>query len=172
MKRICSVSLLLILVSWTFADERPIISEAVIPASLDDVWHAWTTNAGLQAWLAPHVEIDLKIGGKMRSNYDPKGKLGDAKTIENTILCFDPKRMLSIRATKPPEGFPFVNAIKNCWTVIYFEKAGPASTKLTVSMLGYTSDEESQKMRKHFEWGNDFTLKKLQKHFEAKKAAR
>ena len=39
-------------------------------------------------------------------------------------------------------------------------------------MLGYTSDEESQKMRKHFEWGNDFTLKKLQKHFEEKKALR
>ena len=108
----------------------------------------------------------------MVSNYDPKGKLGDAKTIENTILSFDPKRMLSIRATKAPEGFPFANAIKNVWTVLYFEKVGPTSTKLTVSMLGYTSDEESQKMRKHFECGNDLTLKKLQKHFEEKKALR
>ena len=149
-------------------DDGALVTKAVMPAALDDVWAAWTTSEGLRGWLAPNAEIELKIGGKMRSNYDPKGKLGDAKTIENEIICFDPKRMLAIRVTKPPQGFPFASAIKEVWTVIYFDKAGPAATELTVSMLGFTRDEESQKMRKHFEWGNDFTLKKLQKHFEGK----
>lgn len=169
MKRYSALGLCLVFTTWVFADENPIVVEGVVHGSLDEVWAAWTTKQGLESWLVPHADIDMKIGGKMLTHYDRKGKLGDPRTIENTIISFDPKRMLSIRVTKPPHGFPFPNAIKNAWSVLYLEKAGPDATKVTVVMLGYTNDEESLKMRKHFEWGNDFTLKKMQKYFEAKK---
>ena len=33
--------------------------------------------SGLRSWLAPHAEIDLRIGGLMRANYDSRGALGD-----------------------------------------------------------------------------------------------
>jgi hypothetical protein len=39
---------------------------------------------------------------------------------------------------------------------------------LRITGLGYGSDEESQKMRKFFEAGNAFTLKKLQEHLAKK----
>ena len=117
-------------------DNREVVV-AEIDASIDEVWGAFTTTEGLRTWCAPLVEIDFKIGGKMRANYDANGSLGDANTIENTILSFDPKRMLSIRATKAPAGFPFPNAIKEVWTVIYFQEASPGKTTVTQIGLGY-----------------------------------
>ena len=101
-------------------------------------------------WLAPLVEIDFAIGGKIRSNYNPNGKIGDATTIENTILSFDPKRMISLRPTKFPVGFPFVEAAKKEWTVFYFQKISSTRTKVTLVGLGYTDDEQSRKLREFF----------------------
>lgn len=146
------------------AEDREVV-EAEIDASIDDVWHAFTTSDGLRTWVAPLVEIDFKIGGTLRANYNAQGALGDASTIENTILSFDPKRMLSMRVTKAPEGFPFANAIKDLWTVIYFEEISPDRTKLTQVGLGYTDTEESQQMRAFFVAANAYQLNVLKESF-------
>ena len=147
----------------------PITSTAVVDAPRSAVWKAWTTSEGAQGWMAAQADIDLKIGGVMRTHYDPKGKLGDAGTIENTILSYDPEKMLSIKNTKAPMKFPFPNAIKAMWTVIYLEDAGPGKTKVTVIGHGFGADEEAQKMRRFFQAGNDLTLDRLQKHLAKKK---
>lgn len=143
----------------------PIVSEAVIDAAAEKVWAAWTTSAGLRAWLAPHATIDLRIGGLMRANYNQHGTLGDPQTIENTILSWEPGRMLSIRVTRFPRDFPFPTAIGDMWTVIYFEPVGENRTRLRIVGLGFRADAESQKMRAFFERGNAVTLQQLQKHF-------
>ena len=145
-------------------DARQVI-QTEVDASIDDVWSSFTTTSGLQRWCAPLIEIDFKVGGKMRSNYDSQGELGDANTIENTILCFDPKRMLSLKATKAPEGFPFPNAIKDVWTVMYFEEISPSKTKITTVGLGYTDTEESQQMQEFFAAANNYELDKLKESF-------
>ena len=150
------------------ADDARLVHEGVVEASLDDVWAAFTTKAGQESWMVAHAEIDLQVGGKMLTHYDPKGIIGDPQTIENTILSFDPKRMFSIRATKPPEKFPFKEALKKMWTVVYFEAAGDRQTKVTVVSQGFGDDDESKQMRGHFNAGNAYTLKKLQQRFATK----
>ena len=102
------------------SEANELVTEGVIGAPLDAVWAALTTKEGQESWNVSHAEIDLKIGGKMRTHYDPNGRIGDPNTIENTILCFEPKRMLAIQVANPPVNFPFKNAIKNMWTVLYF----------------------------------------------------
>jgi hypothetical protein len=91
------VLLSIVSASPTYADDS-IVTEGVIDAPVNEVWDAWTTTAGLGKWLAPHADIDLRIEGVMRANYDPEGALGDANTIENRILAYEPGRMLAIRA--------------------------------------------------------------------------
>lgn len=150
------------------ADDSRLVHEAVVDASLDEAWEAFTTNKGVESWMVAHAEIDLKVGGKMLTHYDPKGTIGDPNTIENTILSYDPKRMLSIKATKPPANFPLKEAIKSMWSVIYFEKIDAKRTLVTVVGLGYESDAESQKLRAHFDKGNAYTLQRLQKRFAGK----
>ena len=142
-------------------DVSPIVSEGIIDASVETVWAAWTTDEGLRSWLAPHASMNLRVGGLMRTNYDPAGVLGDAQTIENTILSFDPGRMLSIKVAKTPAGFPFEQAVEKMWTVIYFEPIDPEQTRLRVIGLGFDTDEESQRMRAFFEQGNAATIEQL-----------
>ncbi len=87
------------------ADNNRVVYETEKDADIDAVWNAFKTNDRLRTWMAPIVEMELAVGGKMKSNYNAKGKIGDETTIENTILSFDPKRMLSLKATGFPKGF-------------------------------------------------------------------
>lgn len=161
---------------WALADstreDNRLVHEGDVTAPVKDVWAAFTTKKGQESWMVAHSEIELKIGGRMRTHYDPKGMIGDPKTIENVIICYDPERMLSIKVTKPPEGFPFPNAVKGMWTVIYFEATSPQTTRVRIVALGFGDDEESKKMREFFDRGNAFTLKKLQERFASKTSSK
>ena len=143
-----------------------IVAEGVVAAPVATVWDAWATSAGLRTWLAPHAEIDLRIDGVMRSNYDPKGSLGDPGTIENRILSYEPQRMLSIKVSKAPERFPFKARIGDMWTVLYFHPTADGKTALRIVGVVFGTDEESQKMKEFFKQGNAFTLTQLQKRFQ------
>ena len=50
------------------------------------------------------------IGGEIRSHYDPKGSSGDAETIVNEILAYEPERMLAIRIKQAPASLPHRDA--------------------------------------------------------------
>jgi len=154
------------------ADNNRVVYETEIDADVDAVWNAFTTNDGLRTWMAPLVEIELAVGGKMKSNYNAKGKIGDETTIENTILSFDPKRMLSLKATGFPKGFPFEDAAKATWSVFYFTELPSSRTKITVVGLGYTDDEQSKKMRSFFATANKQSLDKLKEALKQQQAAK
>ncbi|MEO1084349.1 MAG: SRPBCC domain-containing protein [Acidobacteriota bacterium] len=148
------------------ADEQRVVYETEVNANLDTVWNAFTTSEGVRSWMAPVAEVELAVGGKMRTNYNPEGTLDDATSIENTILSFDPKRMLSLKATKFPEGFPFEEAARTTWAIFYFSELPSDRTKITVVGLGYTDDEPSQKMREFFAGANEYSLGMLKKAVE------
>jgi len=104
----------------------------------------------------------------MKIRYDPKGTVDDSKAIENTILSYEPMRMLSFKVTKAPQGFPFPSAITNMWTVVYFDAQSDKTTRVRGVSLGFGVDDESRKMRDFFNRGNAITLERLQKRFAAK----
>ena len=139
------------------------VHEAEIAADVASVWRAFTTPEGLRSWMAPLADIELTVGGKMRANYNAEGELGDETTIVNTILAFDPERMLSLKATGFPKGFPYEEVARETWSVFYFESAGPERTKITIAGLGYTDDPKSQEMRSTFAAANAWSLQQLEK---------
>ena len=151
--------------SVSAADLPPVVSEGVVDAPRGEVWRAWTTSAGLQSWLAPVADIDLRLDGLMRTNYKPGGTLNDAGAIENRILAFEPERLLVIKVSKAPNSFPFPKAVQSMWTVIYLNDAEPGKTRVRAVGLGFTDDAESTKMREFFQRGNDYTLEELRQHF-------
>lgn len=140
--------------------------EAVIDAPRAKAWAAYTTKEGLESWCVAHASIDLRLGGIMKTRYDPAGELGDSKTIENEILAFDPEHMIVLKVKKAPDGFPFPTAVKKIWHVLYFEDADSGRTRVKCRGLGYAQDEESQKMRAFFAKGNAHTLEELSAHFK------
>jgi len=146
-------------------DLTRVVVEGDVAAPAEEVWTAFVTKEGMESWNVAYAEVDLQIGGTLRTHYDPKGKLGDAKTIEQTILAYDPGRMLAIRVSKAPEGFLHPEVFAKVWTVVYIDPAGASKPRVRVATQGFGTDEASQAVRKHFVWGNDVTLKKLQKRF-------
>ncbi|MGE5213405.1 MAG: SRPBCC domain-containing protein, partial [Nitrospirota bacterium] len=54
-------------------ENHRLVHEALVNAPLEQVWAAFTTKAGLESWMVAHAEIELKIGGRMKTQYDPKG---------------------------------------------------------------------------------------------------
>lgn len=145
---------------------QPLATSGVIDAPLAEVWKAWTTTEGITSWMVANGTIDLKVGGKMRSSYAKDADLSGPDVIENTIISYDPMRMLSIKCTQTPKNFPFKKAMENAWTIVYFEPEGEAKTKVLIRMLGYTHDQESVDMRLFFMRGNQQTLDALAAHFK------
>ena len=70
-------------------------------------------------------------------HYDPKGKLGDAETIVNEILAYEPERMLTIRIKQAPASFQHRDGVAGHWTVLYFNPAGENMTHVRIVGLGY-----------------------------------
>jgi uncharacterized protein YndB with AHSA1/START domain len=144
---------------------EPQVTEGFINASPAEVWRIFTTAEGYKLTGAAHAEVDLKIGGLIRAHYNPKGQLGDAETIVNEILAYEPERMLAIRIKQPPVGFPHKDAVAGTWTVIYINPAGDNMTQVRIIGLGYTDSPQSQAMRKYFAEGNRWTLEHIGKRY-------
>lgn len=148
-------------------DTSPLVHEGVINAPVADVWKGISTAEGYKMWGVAQCEFDLRIGGKIRTHYDPRGTLGDEGTIEQEVLAFEPERMLAFRVSKPPAGFPFKEAWKGTWSVITLTDLGDNRTHIRLAGLGYTADPESQAMRKFFLSGNEWSIKRAQAHFDS-----
>ena len=146
------------------------VNEAVVNAPIEDVWRMWSTSDGYKALGVALADVDLRIGGLIRSRYSANGALGDEQTIENEILAFEPPRMIAIRIHRAPADFPFKQAWKRTWTVVTLTELDGGRTQVRVASLGYGNDQESLAMRRFFERGNDQTLKALMSHFERRRA--
>ena len=157
------------LTTTTVSDSSPLVAEVVVDATPARCWKAFTDPKEMTKWMVAHAEMDLKVGGLMRTHYAKDGVLGDPNTIENRILSLDPERMLSIKVHKFPMNFPFKTAVADMWSVVYFEPAADGKTKVTVRGLGFNETEESQKMRAFFKAGNQYTLDGLKKYVESNK---
>ena len=53
----------------TSDDPKRIDWDVVVPASLDAVWDAFTTQAGMTSWIAPGATVDLRSGGDWLVNF-------------------------------------------------------------------------------------------------------
>ena len=148
------------------ADEVSFINEGVIPAPADEVWKVFSTSEGYKALGPALAEVDLRVGGTIRSRYRADGVLGDAETIENVIIDYRAPVMMATRIQKTPASFPFKEAWKSTWTVVTLTPTGDG-THLRVASYGYGTDEHSLAMRRFFEAGNQQTIETLRRHFGA-----
>lgn len=144
---------------------EPQVTEGFVNTTADEVWRIFTTAEGYKRTGVAQAEVDLRIGGTIRSHYDPKGTLGDDKTIVQEILAYEPERMLATRIKQAPADFAYRDAMADTWTVIYLTPAGDNMTQVRIIGLGYTDQPQSQAMRKYFEQGNRWTLDHIAKGY-------
>jgi uncharacterized protein YndB with AHSA1/START domain len=149
------------------ADEVSFVNEGVVDAAVEEVWKVFSTSEGYKVLGPALAEVDLRIGGTIRSRYGSDGPLGDAETIENVILAYEPPTMMATRIRKTPRSFPFQNAWKNPWTVVTLTPVGAGRTSVRVASVGFGADEESVAMRGFFEAGNQQVIETIRRYFGA-----
>ena len=137
--------------------EKALKFEVTVPAKIDDVWRAFTTKEGTQEWLWMDTTVELKNGGDWIVNF-PGGKTGGG-----TIVSFDPKRSVTMRAMAP-EQFPEVRRVR---TVAVFSFAETSSgTKVTLMQTGWREGKEWDDAYNYLAKGNAQLLGQLLKRFK------
>src|SRR2546426_11543663 len=76
-------------------DSSRLVHEGVVNAPADQVWAAFTTKEGIESWMAAHASIDLKIGGTMKTQYDPPGLSTEARGSGIRLSSSSPGRCWS-----------------------------------------------------------------------------
>lgn len=147
---------------------RTLTHSVVLAAPADEVWRTLTTPDGWKNGFGVALaEIDLRVGGAIRTHYDPNGALGDPNTIVHTILAYEPGRMIASKCTAVPAGAP--DALRHIsergWSVIRLDPLTPSRTRLTITGMGYDDSALGRQAYDFFKAGNDHSLKKLQQHF-------
>ncbi len=138
--------------------EKALLFKVTVPASLDDVWTAFTTSAGLSTWLTPQANVELRKGGEWTAHF-PDGATGGG-----IIIDFTPKTKLVMSAKAPPM-FPHVAAERTIatWT---FEPAGDKVTRVKLRQTGWKQGEEWDKAYQYLSAGNAQLLDTLWRRFE------
>lgn len=144
-----------------------LIQEVTIEAPIKTVWDAHTTSEGWRSWVAPVADVDLTIGGLIRTNYRSDGKLTDEDAIKLQIINYVPHRILTLQA-ELGENFPRVlkDREKQMYNVITFERIDDERTKLTSFGVGYKDSPELQEMLQFFVKANEDSYQSLLDYVE------
>lgn len=136
-----------------------------IPAARKAVWDRFTTTEGYKAWATPVAEVKPGVGGMIEGSYDFNAKVGDPDNIKNQIVVYSPERTLAIQNVQAPKALPGGREFGEIVTLMEFEDAGPAATKVTLTAIGYKPGEPYDTLYRHFSWGNAYSLIKLRDSF-------
>lgn len=138
----------------------------VVPASVADVWKAFTTDDGFERWAVPVAHITLGNDGMMESSYSLTAKIGDPDNIKNRIVAYFPEKLIVMQNAHVPKGAPFDPVlIATLRTIITFEPVDATHTRVTEAQVGYGEGAGYDTMYQHFRDGNAYALQSLANSF-------
>ncbi|WP_109301810.1 SRPBCC domain-containing protein [Aquimarina sp. AU474] len=137
---------------------------------IDSVWNAYTTARGWKKWAVPLAEIDFKINGLIRTNYNAKGSIGDDSTITLHIINYIPKKMLTLQA-ELTKNFPefMKEDAKDLFNIITFEELAPNRTRVVSYGVGYKNNKKYKSLLQFFIKGNEQSYTNLITYLETGK---
>ena len=114
---------------------RAVEGEVVVNAPIEQVWRAWTTPEGAQAFFAPRCTIDLRPGGKYEMLFDLEAEPGKQGGEGVIVLALQPPTMLSFTWNAPP-GLPEIRE-QRTHVMVFLEAQGPSRTRVTLRHDGW-----------------------------------
>jgi len=144
--------------------QRAVRKEVIAPAGVEQVWEAWTTEAGARTFFAPEARIELKPGGTYELWFNPSEAEGDRGSEDCTILAFRRPEFLVFSWNAPPE-FP---AIRRSGVKTRVEvKLEPADggTRVSLTHSGWRRGSDWDEVFRYFEGAWDIVLGRLRRRF-------
>jgi uncharacterized protein YndB with AHSA1/START domain len=151
----------------TKTPELVLIQEFTIKAPLEAVWDAYTTKNGWESWAVPLAQVDLKVGGTIKTNYNKDGTIGDSTTITTHIINYVPKQLITLQA-EITDNFPdfMKKEADDFYNVIYFDPLDDATTKVKSFGIGYKNTPKYRSLLNYFISANEQTLMNLINYLE------
>ena len=181
MKKIIFILFLVSMTSFSFGQEKRVtstidstkspelvlIQELTVKAPVDSVWNAYTTKEGWENWAVPLAEVDLKVGGFIKTNYNAQGKIGDSTTIVTHIINYVPKKLLTLQA-ELTDNFPefMKKDAQDFYNIIYLDELENGYTNIKSFGIGYKNDPKYLSLMNYFIIANEKTLINLISYLE------
>lgn len=149
----------------TNANELILIQEVWFEAPIADVWRAYTTAEGWTAWASPKAEIDLRVGGTIRTAY--QGEIGESNANTLHIINYVPERLLTLRA-ELSNNWPAIMQEdgERLSNVILFDEIKDGVTRVQSYGIGYTDAPEYDQLMGFFIQANEGLYKNLRAYLE------
>jgi uncharacterized protein YndB with AHSA1/START domain len=146
--------------------KRQICISILVPADVESVWQAWTTEDGVRSFFAPAASIDLRINGRYDIFFNPAGLPGERGAENQFILALEKPFFFSFTWNAPPS-MPLVRS-QHTTVSIYLESQGPKRTLVTVVHNGWGQGEHWDEAFEYFEyaWGS-VVLPQLVRRFQS-----
>ena len=151
---------------------RILRKEIVVAASPEEVWHAWTTGAGIAGFFTAESKIELRLGGPYElymgmTEPDESGKRGSEGC---KILSYVPHEMLSFEWNFSPATPTLRSAGAKTHVVLRFERLAGGRTRVRFAQLGWKEGEDWDKGYAYFDRAWTAVLNNLKEHFDKKRA--
>ncbi len=141
---LCSFfSVLLLLPSTSYSqkidgtDGKILISQATVNIPVDKAWWGWTTDKGVQSFLAVDSKIDFRVDGNYNISLYTKDNFPHS---ENRILSFIPFRMFTFELEMPNK-FSTIQKEKT-QVVVEFTSLSDSQTDVRVTQVGWQKQGE------------------------------
>jgi len=144
--------------------DRALITECTLDATPEEVWALFTTKQGWESCLVPAAEVDFRVGGTIRTNYDKAKGVGGEGTITHHILAYEPQRLIVTRFDAPPNAKKAQLAQQTA-CAIRIEPLADGRTRLIETMSGFGEGPEWDESYAFFKQGNEWTHEQIKKHF-------
>jgi uncharacterized protein YndB with AHSA1/START domain len=147
----------------TIAAERMIEKQVVVPASIEEVWSAWTTREGVKSFFAPDAIVEPRSFGLFEMHMNPYAEPGMRGADDMRFLALQKPTMLSFTWNAPPHQ-PEIRAQRTV-VIVRLRAVDGKSTEVTLRQVGWGEGEKWDETYKYFDraWGN--VLANLQKRF-------
>lgn len=132
-----------------FAPDRILRGTGVVPAPIDSVWAAWTTEAGIRAFFAPGAHVEPRVDGAYEIFFDPSAAPGSRGADDMRVLAFEPPHRLAFTWNAPPQ-FAHVRG-QRTFVVIELDAVDAAHTRLRFTQSGWGTGPEWDAVYDYFD---------------------
>lgn len=146
-------------------DVRSLVKEVIVKAPALEVWSAWTSRDGIDAWWGPpDARIELRIGGPFELLFLSDAPEGEQGSEGCRFLAYVPGEMLAFTWNATPD-HPLRAA--HTWVVLTFASDDDHTTAVRLVHTGFLQGPDWDTYMNYFDgaWGR--VLQRLALHWDA-----
>ena len=116
-------------------EPRMISGTIDIKVPAEQVYSAWTTEAGLKSFFAEHCKVNAQVGGAIELYFNMDAPEGERGSEGCVFLALQPNKLISFTWNAPPH-LPEVRQ-QRTWVSIYLDEVTANKTKVRFYNGGY-----------------------------------